>query len=304
MARRSNGGLRKVCGCPHKKWPTCRHSWYFSFQWRGVHDRFSLDRHLGQQVIGKTEARAEADKIRAAIRRGQFAMARTDETPSAPKRLTLDAFSDLYLERALHGRRNDVCRLKRLCAFVFKSGERLGGKALEDVTEDDLEVFWDSLRVEGLAASTRNKYVQILKAMFRWAVRKGYLARNPISEDSALKREKHARRSRRLGGDEEQRLIAAAPARLQRLVLGALESGARLGELLSLLWKDVDLARGEVTIRATNAKNKENRHIPISTRLRAVLEMGRYDPTGAASCALGFSWTLDCERVLAGGVSR
>ena len=24
----------------------------------------------------------------------------------------------------------------------------------------------------------------------------------------------------------------------------------------------------------------------------------------ARSCALGFSWTLDCERVLAGGVSR
>ena len=24
----------------------------------------------------------------------------------------------------------------------------------------------------------------------------------------------------------------------------------------------------------------------------------------AHSCALGFSWTLDCERVLAGGVSR
>ena len=25
---------------------------------------------------------------------------------------------------------------------------------------------------------------------------------------------------------------------------------------------------------------------------------------GVLSCALGFSWTLDCERVLAGGVSR
>ena len=62
----------------------------------------------------------------------------TDETPSAPKRVTFDAFSDLYLERALSGRRNDVSRLKRLCAFVFKSGERLGSKPLEDVTEDDL----------------------------------------------------------------------------------------------------------------------------------------------------------------------
>ena len=114
MAPQRNHGLRKLCGCPHKKWPTCHHSWYFSFQWRGVHYRFSLDRHLGRRVVGKTEARAESDKIRTTIRGGQFALARTDETPSAPKRLTLDAFSDLYLERALHGRRNDVCRLKRL----------------------------------------------------------------------------------------------------------------------------------------------------------------------------------------------
>ena len=32
-----------------------------------------------------------------------------------------------------------------------------------------------------------------------------------------------------------------------------------------------------------------------------------FPSTGATcrcSCALGFSWTLDCERVLAGGVSR
>ena len=28
------------------------------------------------------------------------------------------------------------------------------------------------------------------------------------------------------------------------------------------------------------------------------------DWIASVSCALGFSWTLDCERVLAGGVSR
>ena len=35
---------------------------------------------------------------------------------------------------------------------------------------------------------------------------------------------------------------------------------------------------------------------------RGEWEQGTY--TGAGSCALEFSWTLDCERVLAGGVSK
>ena len=34
---------------------------------------------------------------------------------------------------------------------------------------------------------------------------------------------------------------------------------------------------------------------------RVLRQHGRF---GRRSCALGFSWTLDCERVLAGGVSR
>jgi hypothetical protein len=40
--------------------------------------------------------------------------------------------------------------------------------------------------------------VQLLKASFKRATKKGYLARSPISEDSALKRAKIARRNRRL----------------------------------------------------------------------------------------------------------
>ena len=282
MKRHSNGGLRKLCGCARRKWPTCGHGWHFSFQWRGVHHRFSLDRHLGRHVAGKTEAKTEADKIRATIRRGQFSPAQTDENIAISTPVTFDRFSDLYLERALHGRRDDAYRLKRLKAFVLPrpSGQRLGSKPLRQVTEDDLETFMTHVRAEGRSASTRNKYVQVIKAMFRWAMRKGYLDCNPITEGAALKREKVNRRARRLIGDEEARLLTAARPRMQRLLIAALESGARLGELLSLLWKDVDLTRGEITVRAPNAKDRENRHIPISIRLRGILEMARHDPAG------------------------
>ena len=75
------------------------------------------------------------------------------------------------------------------------------------MTEDTLEAFLVALRGEGRAVSSLNKYVQLVKHMFRWATKKGYLGKNPISEDSALKRRRHARRVRRLRGDEEAQLV-------------------------------------------------------------------------------------------------
>ena len=149
-----------------------------------------------------------------------------------------------------------------------------------------------ALRVKGHAASTRNHYVQLLKASFRWATKKGYLARNPISDDSALTRAKIAKRHRRLVPDvfdndgklvhpgEERRLLAAASPRLQNLIIAALESACRCGELLSLQWRDVDLERGELTIRAEKAKDGDTRVLPMSSRLKAVLIMAQTDPAG------------------------
>jgi site-specific recombinase XerD len=85
-----------------------------------------------------------------------------------------------------------------------------GDRALAAITEDDLEVLFAQLLAEGKAASTRNKYVQVVKAMFRWAVKKGDLTRNPAGESDAIKREKHAQRTRRLEPGEEDRLLAHA----------------------------------------------------------------------------------------------
>src|ERR1035438_790657 len=55
----------------------------------------------------------------------------------------------------------------------------------------------------------------------------------------------------------------------------------RRGELLSLLFSDVDLVRGIIQVRAENAKSKRGRSIPIATaRLRAVFEWLRLDSSG------------------------
>ena len=280
--RHRNDGLQKLCSCRRDRWGECPHSWHFNLKWAGVHHRFSLDRHLGRRLRGKTEAVAEAEKLRAEIRDGKLRPHNAAVPPTiTPGILSVDEFSTIYLARALNNRRDDVYRLRRLCNFTFESGRRFGEKALTAVTEDDLEVFMAHLRAKGLAASTRNHYVQDIRATLRWAVRKGYLTKNPISEDSALKREKGNRRSRRLLGDEEHRLITVAPPWMQWLIVAALETGCRLGELLGLQWRDINEEHGELTVRAENAKDGEVRRIPVSGRLRAILAMvPKHDPAG------------------------
>ncbi len=122
--------------------------------------------------------------------------------------------------------------------------------------------------------------------MFRWAVKKGYLSGDPVDAET-IKREKHAQRNRRLVPDavndkgkierdgEERRLLAVTGPHLQRLIIAALETGMRRGELLNLQWRDVNLDRKEITVRAETTKTRTGRILPVSSRLAAVLEMAR-----------------------------
>jgi hypothetical protein len=76
------------------------------------------------------------------------------------------------------------------------------------LTEDDLESFIKHLTTLGRASSTRNHHVQLIRAMSRWAVKKGYRNTPMISDDSdVIRRRKEAQRHRRLEPGEEERLL-------------------------------------------------------------------------------------------------
>jgi len=86
------------------------------------------------------------------------------------------------------------------------------------------------------------------------------------------------------------------------LIIGALEFGARRGELLGLQWADVDRERS-VGIRAENAKDGEHRILPISHRPAGVFETAEDRPGGkeyGGSRWLEAGWPLHKVRDMLG----
>jgi integrase len=281
--RHQNRGLRKVCGCARRAWAKCAHPWHFNFKVRGGPSyRFSVDVEAGKHITSKTVAEGFADGWRQQIREGTFRR-RADgvpaPAPAAPTAaLTLETLGERYFER----RGKPATASERSCLRRFLAFDGLATTPITSLTEDAIEAFFAHLQTEGYAASSRNHYVQLVKALFRWATKKGYFERNPIGESEAIKRSKAARRNRRLEPGEEQRLIAVAQPHLQNLIIAAIETGMRLGELLGLTWHDVHLERREILLPAERTKTRTARHVPMSARLAAVLEMARLDPAGDA----------------------
>jgi integrase len=299
--RHRNDGLRKRCDCARRAWPKCPHPWHFNFKVRGgAHYRFPLDRYATQRIVTKDDARAEADRLRSLIRAGQFPpVATLSPAATTADALTFAQFTAVWRERARTDMRpaqrvNDAAICTRLAALTL-DGARVGDVPIGRLTESDFEVVFRQLRT--LANATQNKYRQTVLLLQRWGVQKGYLTRRWLSEDATgkggtLAHRQGARRHRRLVPDEldargqvqapgeERRLLAHASPWMQRLIIAALETCCRRGELLSLQWGDVNLTRGELRIRAEHAKSGLSRAIPVSPRLRAVLEMSRHDPAG------------------------
>ena len=110
--------------------------------------------------------------------------------------------------------------------------------------------------------ATINRELATLKKAFNLARREWeWCTDNPVCRVS-MEKENNAR-DRWLTVDEEQRLLAAAPPWLRELMVFAIYTGMRMGEILALTWAGVDLFRRTVTV--FRSKNGERRTIPVNT---------------------------------------
>jgi integrase len=224
------------------------------------------------------------------------------------KALTFEAFlSQHYEPWATANRKTGAEQTIRLRALF---GPTFNSKRLDQITAFDVEKWRTGRLKAGKRKATVNRDLSTLKAALRLAVRWKLLSTYPLADVKPAKVDT-AGRVRFLSPDEETRLRAALAARddtrraeresanlwrrergyaewptlgtytdhLTPIVLLALNTGLRRGELFNLRWRDVDLVRAIVTVEGEGAKANLTRHVPLNAEAVQVLRTW----TGAAT---------------------
>jgi integrase len=237
----------------------------------------------------RKEAQAWAASIETAIREGKHF------PHAAAKRTRLDALADDYTKTVLSEfePKERATRTQQLTWWIAK----LGGLSLAEITADRISKARDEIAAETFArgkvkinkktgklnvpkrykrsGATVNRYIATLSHVLSFAVKeRRLLDRNPVG-DIARKKETRGR-TRFLSDDERGALLEACtksewPA-LRSLVLLAITTGARRGELIGLRWSDVDVKAGRALVAET--KNGEQRVLPLAGKaLEALREL-------------------------------
>ena len=118
--------------------------------------------------------------------------------------------------------------------------------------------------------ATINRDLSVLRHILYWAVDQSILPTNPMTR-LRLARERRVRRPV-MSVEEELRLLAVAPVHLKRIIIAALDSGMRRGEILHQLWEHVDLQRKVLSVSRSKTPEGEAREIPLTGRLYDLLE--------------------------------
>jgi integrase len=159
----------------------------------------------------------------------------------------------------------------RYSSAVEQFLEHMGARAAQDmalITPKDFIGFRDAL-AKRVTANTTNVTLKILRSAFNQAWRDGLVQQNEAARVSLLKRDDKFER-RPFTMEELKRILEVADEEWKGMILFGLYCGARLGDLSTLTWQNIDLARKEV--RFTTEKTSRRQIVPLAKPVLRYLE--------------------------------
>jgi integrase len=226
-----------------------REYWYIDYTVNGKRKWESVGR-VG--VVTKADARKLLALRRTEVLHGKF---------NLPVKMVTQTFSEYakdYLEYAKENKRSwdrDACSLRSLVP-VF------GTYTLADISPILIEKY-KLARKKSVSARTVNMELSLLRRMFNLGIAWDKCLSNPVSKVKFYKEE--IKGVRVLTKEEEERLLESCSDHLKPVLITALNTGMRYGEIITLNWKDVNLEVGYINVAMS--KTDKTRQIPINDKL-------------------------------------
>lgn len=221
--------------------------------------------------------------------------------PASGEMLLGEFMSEHYAPWALAQRKGGAATVGNMAA-QFEA--RLYKKKLKDIALLEIERYRNERLADDKKPATVNRDIGRLQGVLSKAVEWGFLPVHPLARLRKLKGADDSR-VRYLQDDEDQRLWAALARREQRLreqrasgnewlrarnqperevwpadgyadhlepmIVLALNTGMRRGEITSLRWDDIDFASRHVRVRVGNAKTSKARRIALNDSVVSAL---------------------------------
>jgi integrase len=283
--------------------PSDQRTFYYSYRSRaGSRKRIKIGRCYSE--VTPQQARDIATKYAGKVAEGldvQQHKAKERQDATEAKQRTLKAFIDnQYRPWVLANRKTGLATLNRV-ESCFNDFMLL---ALSEITVAKIEAWRTNELSRDIKASTINRCVVALRGMITKAFEWDLIDKHPLEklkplatdrspkvrylttkeETSLLKalavRDTELKAARNRGNQHRaQRGYQLLPNltecnfadRMTPLILLALKTGLRRGELFDLEWQDVDLPNKTITVRGDVAKSGHTRHIPLGpTAFKAI----------------------------------
>jgi len=170
----------------------------------------------------------------------------------------------------------------RYVVSITNLEQHLKGLTLDMITTARLSEIEQARLASGVTSATVRRDLACLSSIFTRCEEWGWTTSNPVkpylrSRKSAL-REAEPRVSY-WTVEEEAKALLHAPPKAREAIACAIDTGLRKEEQFSLLWTDVDLVAGQLTVRAEVSKTGKARTIPILPRTLEALR-ARAQPFG------------------------
>lgn len=218
-------------------------NWYIDYyvQGRRKREKIGVNKKLAVSILAKRKVQ---------VVEGKFLDIKKNE------KIKFEDMANLFLESYAKVNKKswkrDQLSIKNL-SVSFK------GKYIYEINNLDIEEYKRKRREEGKTGATINRELACLRTIFNKSIEWGKLKTSPPK--IKLFKENN-QRVRYLEKAEAKKLIEVSPEPLKSIIIIALNTGMRRGEILNLKWRDIDFKEKIITIWDT--KNKEKRVTPIN----------------------------------------